>query len=177
MYDLVHPYLTPRSPRGGSRTMLNLLLLAHLLLAVSSCLASPYRPLAAINRLKERVPHPRGWLKGERAPSDHTLELKVALPQPSFHILEQHLYEVSDPGHVRYGQHLSKEEVEELVAPHAESVSLVDKWLRSCGVDVEGLTHSPAKDWVTVRIPVSLAESMLDTVRSFHPLTHAMASN
>ena len=157
--------------------MLNFLLLAHLLLAVSSCLASLYHPLAGVSRLKERVPHPRGWLKGERAPSDHTLELKVALPQPSFHVLEQHLYEVSDPGHVRYGQHLSKGEVEELVAPHAESVALVDEWLRSYGVNVEGLTRSPAKDWVTVRIPVSLAEGMLDTVRSFHPLTHEIVSN
>jgi tripeptidyl-peptidase-1 len=36
----------------------------------------------------------------------------------SFNELERELYEVSDPSHARYGQHLSPEEVNSLVAPH-----------------------------------------------------------
>jgi len=47
----------------------------------------------------------------------------------------KHLYEVSDPDHERYGAHLSKEEVEALVAPHQESVDLVDEWLQSHGIE------------------------------------------
>lgn len=147
--------------------MLNVLLslLVWSLFLASPCLSSS--PIPLVNdpsKLKERVLHPRGWTRGKRAPPDQVLELKIALPQPSFRVLEQHLYEVSDPEHVRYGQHLSKAEVEELVAPHPESISFVDAWLESHGLDVNDLVRSPARDWVNVRVPVSLAETMLNTV-------------
>ena len=59
---------------------------------------------------------------------------------------------------------LSKEEVDELMAPHHESLSIVDEWLASHGFDESQLVRSPAKDWVTIRVPVSVAEDMLDTV-------------
>lgn len=71
----------------------------------------------------------------------------------------------SDPFHERYGQHLSKEEVESLVAPHADSIHTVNEWLASHGLVGDSLSRSPAKDWVTVKVPVSLAEEMLRTVR------------
>ncbi|KAL5530094.1 hypothetical protein ACEPAF_6351 [Sanghuangporus sanghuang] len=146
-------------------------LLVWSLFSVHCCLSSPSSPLVnGVGRLKERVSHPRGWAKGIRAPLDQILELKIALPQPSFHVLEQHLYEVSDPEHARYGQHLSKAEVEALVAPHPESVTSVDSWLQSHGIEVDDLVRSPAKDWVTVRIPVSQAEMILST--EYHIWTH-----
>ncbi|OCB85378.1 tripeptidyl peptidase A [Sanghuangporus baumii] len=146
-------------------------LLVWSLFSVHCCLSSPSSPLVnGVGRLKERVSHPRGWAKGIRAPPNQILELKIALPQPSFHVLEQHLYEVSDPEHARYGQHLSKAEVEALVAPHPESVTSVDSWLQSHGIEVDDLVRSPAKDWVTVRIPVSQAEMILST--EYHIWTH-----
>ena len=46
------------------------------------------------HKLKESVPPPRGWTKGAPAPADHIIELRIALPQPSFAELERHLYEV-----------------------------------------------------------------------------------
>ena len=125
-------------------------------------------------RLKERAFHPRGWVKGQRAPADHILELRIALPQPSFPVLERHLYEVSDPRHSRYGQHLSKEEVEALVSPHPESIATVDNWLLSHGIDIENVVRTPAKDWVTVRVPVGLAEAMLNTVSVNERIVHIL---
>lgn len=116
------------------------------------------------HKIKEAIAVPRGWSQGPPAPRDHIIALRVALPQQRFHELEAHLYEISDPLHDRYGQHLTKSEVEELVAPHPESADLVDSWLLSHGIDNSSLKHSPAGDWVTVRVPVSLAEEMLDTV-------------
>ncbi|KAL5527716.1 hypothetical protein ACEPAG_6517 [Sanghuangporus baumii] len=146
-------------------------LLVWSLFSVHCCLSSPSSPLVnGVGRLKERVSHPRGWAKGIRASPDQILELKIALPQPTFHVLEQHLYEVSAPEHARYGQHLSKAEVEALVAPHSESITSVDSWLQSHGIDVDDLVRSPAKDWVTVRVPVSKAEMMLST--EYHIWTH-----
>jgi tripeptidyl-peptidase-1 len=115
-------------------------------------------------KLKESVHHPRGWLKRDRAPPSHQLLLKIGLPQPLFHVLERHLYEVSDPDHARYGQYLAKQDVEDLVAPHNESVTVVDEWLLSHGIDTAAVERSPAGDWITASIPVSVAETMLDTV-------------
>jgi tripeptidyl-peptidase I len=124
--------------------------------------ATPSKGL--VHKVKECIDHPRGWVKQESAPADLVLELRIALPQPNFHVLESHLYEVSDPDHPRYGAHLSKEEVEALVAPHIESIDLVDGWLTSHGFREGDLVRSPAKDWVTIRVPVQVAEKMLDTV-------------
>ncbi|KAF9498824.1 tripeptidyl peptidase A [Pleurotus eryngii] len=114
-------------------------------------------------KLKESVATPRGWERHGPAPPDHIIKLRIGLPQPTFPELERHLYEVSDPNHERYGQHLSKEEVEALVAPHPESVELVSQWLAEHGFDESDLERSSAKDWVTIRVPVRVAEMMLDT--------------
>jgi len=120
--------------------------------------------------VKEAIAPPRGWVKHSEAPADHKIVLRIGLPQPNFHVLEQHLYEVSDPDHERYGQHLSKEEVEGLVAPHDESLDLVNEWIAGFGIVEDELVRSPAKDWITLKVPVSLAEKMLDT--KYHVWQH-----
>ncbi|KAF8969344.1 subtilisin-like protein [Flammula alnicola] len=121
-------------------------------------------------KVKEEISPPRGWVKHSQPAPDHKIVLKIALPQPNFSELERHLYEVSDPDHERYGQHLSKEEVEELVAPHPESLDSVNEWLSSFGFTDDDLVRSAAKDWVTLKVPVSLAEKMLDT--KYHVWKH-----
>lgn len=123
------------------------------------------------------MPHPKGWVQQGRASGDHMLQLRIGLPQPNFPALEKHLYEVSDPEHERYGAHLSKGEVEELIAPSAESIDTVDEWLASHGLSQDDFVRSPAKDWVTVRVPVSLAEKMLDTVSFCRVLQEAMSNH
>ena len=70
----------------------------------------------------------------------------------------------SDPRHERYGAHLSHEEVNELIAPHPESVDEVNAWLATHGLYGADLSRSPAGDWIKVKVPVGLAEEMLDTV-------------
>ncbi|KDQ64445.1 hypothetical protein JAAARDRAFT_187770 [Jaapia argillacea MUCL 33604] len=127
-------------------------------------------PQPVSHRVKERVVAPNDWVKLGRAPSDHVLELRIGLPQPDIHLLEKALYEVSDPYHERYGSHLSKEEVDELAAPHPESLSAVEEWLASHGILESDFTRSSAKDWVKIRIPVELAETMLDT--TYHVWGH-----
>jgi len=117
------------------------------------------------HKVKESIHSPpRGWYKHAPAPKHHVLQLKIALPQPKFPELEQHLWEVSDPSHARYGAHLSKEETDALMAPHPETLDIVSEWLASHGLTEEDLVRSSANDWVTIRVPVSLAEEMLNTV-------------
>ncbi|KAA1473412.1 tripeptidyl peptidase A [Dentipellis sp. KUC8613] len=115
------------------------------------------------HKLKESISAPREWEIIGPAPADHILQLRIALPQHNFALLEQHLYEVSDPSHTRYGEHLSKEEVEELVAPHPDSLAAVESWLTEFGIDEGARSRSPANDWIKLNVPVGLAEKMLDT--------------
>ena len=135
-----------------------------ILLGFGFLAASPVSAAPSDYSVKEEVSSPRGWVKYSRPPLDHDLILRIGLPQPNFSVLEKNLYEVSDPDHERYGQHLSKSEVEALVAPHPESINLVNEWLGSFGITENSLVRSPARDWVTLKVPVSLAEKMLDTV-------------
>lgn len=44
---------------------------------------------------------PRGWQSLGPAPSDHTLDLRIALRQDRFDELVAALFEVSDPSHER----------------------------------------------------------------------------
>jgi tripeptidyl-peptidase-1 len=128
------------------------------------------------HKVKESIHGPpRGWYKHAPAPKQHMLELKIALPQPKFPELEQHLWEVSDPSHARYGAHLSKEETDALTAPHPETLDIVDEWLASHGLAEEDLIRSSANDWVTIRVPVGLAEEMLNTVSNVIPLLRSQS--
>lgn len=70
---------------------------------------------------------------------------------------------MSDPDHHRYGQHLKAHEVHELVEPEEETVDAVHEWLADYGVDKSDLSYSPAKDWITVSLPVETIEEMLNT--------------
>jgi tripeptidyl-peptidase-1 len=90
----------------------NLLLV---LLAVSEAvLASPVRSAYAV---KDTHHVPQRWSRVQRADPDHMIYLQISLKQSQFDELERHLYEVSDPSHSRYGQHLTIDEVNELVRP------------------------------------------------------------
>ena len=123
--------------------------------------------------VKESIYPPPGWVKHSSASPDHVLRFRIALPQPQFHVLEQHLMQISDPDHERYGEYLSKDQVDDLVRPYDESLDLVTEWLEKWGIYEEDVSRSAAKDWVTAMIPVRLAEQMLNTVRDALLITMA----
>ena len=109
----------------------------------------------------------KDWVKKRPAPPDNHLTLRINLKQPNFDSLEEHLYAVSDPASPRYGLHLSKEQVQELVAPSSHGLLAVNHWLASMGFNIDGLVRSPSLDWVKVKATVKLAEEMLNTVFLF----------
>ncbi|KAF5359013.1 hypothetical protein D9758_004874 [Tetrapyrgos nigripes] len=128
-------------------------------------------PSLATPKVKHSIREPNGWTREGLPSADHLIELRIGLNQPNIQVLEDHLLEISDPDHYRYGQHLSKQEVEDLAAPHEASLELVNEWLASHGIQEEDLSRSPARDWVIVKVPVTLAESMLDT--TYHVWKHS----
>jgi tripeptidyl-peptidase I len=110
---------------------------------------------------------PAQWNHLGPAPDSHTIRLRIGLKQANIDSLVRQLYEVSDPAHERYGKHLTKDQVEELVRPASESVKMVENWLIAHGLDINSpecaMQKSPAGDWVNLNVPVRLAEQMLNT--------------
>ncbi|KAF9482612.1 subtilisin-like protein [Pholiota conissans] len=106
---------------------------------------------------------PNGWEHKAAAPADYVFDMRIGLKQYGIDDLIENLMEISDPYHARYGQHLSKEEVEAFTAPHANSVGAVDEWLEFHGIDPSSVKRTPAGEWVTLRVSVAQAERMLGT--------------
>ncbi|KAI0206139.1 subtilisin-like protein [Astrocystis sublimbata] len=111
------------------------------------------------NVLVESLPSvPTGWTKLRDAGSNQLIKLRIALEQPNLDQFEQTLYDISSPQHVLYGQHLSREEVRDLVKPTEESTAAVLNWLRSAGID-----HVEQDgEWVNFKTTVSKAAQLLD---------------
>ncbi|KAL1796187.1 hypothetical protein ACET3X_004727 [Alternaria dauci] len=137
--------------------------------AAQEALASPIQARSPYV-IKETHHVPREWTKLERAHGSKTIQLQIGLKQGRFEELDRHLREVSDPDHMRYGQHLSADEVDELVAPSSETHDLVHEWLRESGIDSDAVGYSSAKDWVIVHLPIETVESLLDT--EYHTYKH-----
>ncbi|KAF7332404.1 Peptidase S53 domain-containing protein [Mycena kentingensis (nom. inval.)] len=129
------------------------------LLALAGSAAA--RPTKSI--VKESIQPPRGWTRHAAAPANHIVKLRIALPHGNFQSLEETLYAVSDPENARYGAHLSKEDVDALLAPSGESVEAVNEWLAGHEIEDADVQRSAAGDWVTIRLPVSRIETMLNT--------------
>jgi tripeptidyl-peptidase-1 len=69
--------------------------------------------------------------------------------------------EISTPSHPRYGQHLKRHELKDLIKPRAESTDSILSWLESSGVSPEDVVNDG--EWINFVAPVSTAEKMLDT--------------
>ncbi|TVY58586.1 Tripeptidyl-peptidase SED2 [Lachnellula cervina] len=139
---------------------LDLTIFLSAFIGAQAVLGTPIRSRTPYS-IKETHNVPRKWKNLGRAAGNHKLHLQIGLKQEKFDELDLHLYEVSDPNHSRYGNHLSFEDVNELVKPAEETLDLVHEWLLTNGV--RELAYSPAKDWINIYIDVESAEKLLDT--------------
>ena len=99
------------------------------------------------------------------APPDHTLRVTIGLKQGRLDELISTLHAVSDPRHERYGAHLTKAQVEDLVAPHPDSLSLVEEWLARHDIDPSTtVTHSGRSS----RLPLDASISKIRTHAQHH---------
>ncbi|KAI0806616.1 family S53 protease [Fomes fomentarius] len=127
------------------------------------------KPTARNMKLHEsRLAIPSGFSLHGAAPAETSLKLRLALVQSNFPELERKLYDVSTPSSSSYGKHLSKAEVQQLVAPKKESVDAVNAWLQEN--DITGTTISSTGDWIALEIPVSKANELFDA--DFSVFTH-----
>ena len=76
----------------------------------------------------------------------------------------------------RYGAHLSREQVAELVAPHPHSLELVTAWLDSHGVPSSSISMTHGGGWMTITdLPVTQANKLLGA--SYQLYRHARTND
>lgn len=92
------------------------------------------------------------------------LNLEIGLRHQNQDTLEQHVLEISNPSHARYGQYMSASEINKMIAPTDDSIDLVKTWLREHGIS--SATLNPTKDSILVALPVEKIEELLQTTYS-----------
>eukprot|EP00469_Lotharella_globosa_P010077 CAMPEP_0167778458 /NCGR_PEP_ID=MMETSP0111_2-20121227/4264_1 /TAXON_ID=91324 /ORGANISM="Lotharella globosa, Strain CCCM811" /LENGTH=532 /DNA_ID=CAMNT_0007668763 /DNA_START=55 /DNA_END=1653 /DNA_ORIENTATION=+ len=112
---------------------------------------------------------PIQWLWAGRADPKESIELIFAVKQSHTDVLEKFVLTTSDPDSPMYGDHLSWEAVNKLVAPSWSSVLSVREYLAAH--HVEHCEESPSSDFFHCLVTVAKAEKILDT--EYHRFYHA----
>lgn len=140
--------------------MLGSLVLSALCTAFSVAASSVYS--LAVHETLDAIPD--GFFEVGPASGDSLIILQLALKPRDIDGLEKVFYEISTPGNVKYGQHLSKEEVAAFVKPTNLSTTMVNDWLASN--HLASISVSLSGSTFQVSLPVSKANEMLGT--NFH---------
>jgi len=103
------------------------------------------------------------WELKQDAPADHEVTMTVALKveDERLALLEKIFWEVSDPKHEKYGQHLTTEEITQLLAVPQSRVEAVSAYFSQQGAS--SIEVNPNKDMLTVNMPASAVEKALKT--------------
>ncbi|KAI5810363.1 peptidase S8/S53 domain-containing protein [Pyronema omphalodes] len=100
---------------------------------------------------------PEGWTQLSAAPASAPLTLRFHLKTHEA-ALEEELIQISDPAHVRYGDHHSQQTLLRFTSPIDGAVTTVVDWLKA-----SQLPYDISNDVIKVKLTVSQAESLLKT--------------
>ncbi|EXJ77231.1 hypothetical protein A1O3_10389 [Capronia epimyces CBS 606.96] len=137
------------------------------LVTLQSVVASPVNSRFD-DTIKETHNVPPKWSKVGNPHPFHLLKINIGLRANNFDLLEQHLHQVSDPSHHRYGQHLTQQQVHELISPSDETTDLIEEWLSQNDIDPSHCQYNAARDWITLTLPVAQVERLLHTKYSVY---------
>ncbi|KAH9027939.1 subtilisin-like protein [Lactarius pseudohatsudake] len=128
-------------------------------LSVLATLSAPFlcgfaTPLAS-RWDKMKVKHawdavPNNWQTLGHPSNQTTIDLHLALKSHREDALVKALYEVSDPKNPKYGAHLSREQVAEVVAPHQDTLDLVNSWLEHYDIPSSSISMTLGGNWLMV---------------------------
>ncbi|USP78331.1 Tripeptidyl-peptidase SED2 [Curvularia clavata] len=104
---------------------------------------------------------PEGWSEVGVPDPDQKLRFRIALRSADRELFERTLMEISSPSHPRYGKHLKRDELKDLIKPRAESASNVLSWLEESGIEAKDIENDG--EWINFYAPVKRAEQMMGT--------------
>ncbi|KAH8979410.1 subtilisin-like protein [Lactarius akahatsu] len=115
---------------------------------------------------------PEHWETLGHPAAGTTIDLHIALEPQRKNAVVDALYEVSYPRSPKYGAHLSREQLADIVAPHPDTLTLVNSWLKHHGVHPSSVSRSHGGGWLTVAdVSMSQANSILSA--SYQLYRHA----
>ncbi|CAN9260166.1 subtilisin-like protein [Alternaria alternata] len=104
---------------------------------------------------------PEGWREVGAPAPEHKLHFRIAVRSANRDLFERTLMEVSTPSHPRYGQHLKRDELKDLIKPRADSTASVLTWLEQSGIEARDIENKG--EWINFLAPVKRAEQMMGT--------------
>lgn len=128
--------------------------------AISVVASSAYS--LAVHETLDTIPD--GFFEVGPASGDALINLRLTRKPRDIDGLEKVFYEVSTPGNVKYGQHLSKEEVAAFVQPTNLSTTLINNWLISNHL----VSTSVSLSGSTLQVSLSVSEANIMFGTSFH---------
>ncbi|KAH9011452.1 subtilisin-like protein [Lactarius hengduanensis] len=115
---------------------------------------------------------PEHWETLGHLAAGTTIDLHIALEPQRKNAVVDALYDVSSPRSPKYGAHLSREQLADLVAPHPDTLAFVASWLKHHGVHPSSVSRSHGGGWLTVAdVPMSQANNILSA--SYQLYRHA----
>ena len=120
--------------------------------------AAPRPDLSVFERLRGT---PQGWTQNGSVPAATPLRFRLAIKQENAFAFEQHVIDISTPDHAKYGQHMSHAELKHMLRPNKDVSSAILAWLNAEGIPASNIEDDG--DWINFRVPVVIAERMLDT--------------
>lgn len=104
---------------------------------------------------------PQRWHQGVSPPASKRLRLRIAVKQQNAFEFEQLVLQISTPGHVKYGQHMKRDELKVLLRPSPEATNAIIGWLEAEGVPSTDIEDNG--DWINFYVPTIEAERILNT--------------
>ncbi|KAF4626818.1 hypothetical protein G7Y89_g11340 [Cudoniella acicularis] len=105
---------------------------------------------------------PAPWIakKDGHVDTDLSFKLRIHLKNQNIAAFHQKVFDVSTPNHVLYGRHLSRSEVNKILAPSPKGFVLVQEWLESHNLAQKS---SVQNDWIVLEGTIGDAEKLLQT--------------
>ncbi|KAK1254016.1 hypothetical protein MKX08_008011 [Trichoderma sp. CBMAI-0020] len=117
----------------------------------------------ATHVIHERALPTNDWVKLGNINPDGLLPVRIGLTQQNLVQGHDLLMERSTPGHPKYGQHMTQDEVIKLFAPHDDSVNAVQNWLESEGIKPDRVTRSGNLQWIQFHATVTELEKLTNS--------------
>jgi tripeptidyl-peptidase-1 len=122
---------------------------------IGSCIDSSHQRVEQLENV------PDGWTRGSRPQPAKLMKFRLAITQNNAADFEQKVIELSTPGHPNYGQHMKRDEVNELLRPSPAVSNKIIAWLRSAKVPANAIKSDG--NWISFMMPISQAEELLKT--------------
>ena len=115
---------------------------------------------AATSLLMEDLTHvPENWHSVGVPEASRPLQLRIAMKQPNEALFEETLLNISDPTISRYGKHMQRKELKDMLRPSHEATEAVTLWLGDVGIT--GVEDDG--EWISFVATTAQAEELLHT--------------